>query len=72
MPAATIEIALVEWPPPGELGGPRLIGRLYDPDLITEVRERLLAAHRRELARLGAHLESVPPAPEDDLSRRGR
>ena len=24
----TVEIALVEWPPPGEFGGPRLLGRL--------------------------------------------
>ena len=66
MPAATIEIALVEWPPPGELGGPRLIGRIYDPDLIAEVRERLLAAHRRELARLGEHLSVAPTPPEDE------
>ena len=46
-------------------GSVRLLGQLFDQDLVSEAAERLSAARRRELARLGAHLKAVPPAPED-------
>jgi hypothetical protein len=48
----TLEVSLIEWPSGPEHGGPRLLGRSADPDLITAVREHLAAASRRELTRL--------------------
>jgi len=50
----TVDIALIEWPEGREAGGPRLLGRLSDPDLVETVRDRLAAERRRELARLGS------------------
>lgn len=47
-----LDLALFEWPTTPEAGGPRLLGRLSDPDLVEQVRDRIAAAHRRELARL--------------------
>jgi hypothetical protein len=44
-----LEVSLIEWPSGPERGGPRLLGRSADPDLITAVREHLAAASRREL-----------------------
>ncbi len=48
----TLNVALLEWPNGPEAGGPRLLGRTSDPDLIAQVREHLAAKRRRELARL--------------------
>ncbi len=47
-----LSVALLEWPNGLEQGGPRLLGRTSDPDLIAQVRDRLAAERRRELARL--------------------
>lgn len=49
---ARIDLCLVEWPDLPNVGGPRLLGRLGDPDLVELVRERLAAVGQRELARL--------------------
>lgn len=57
---ARVDLALIEWPECPDLGGPRLLGRLADPDLVELVRERLVAARRRELARLDQPVRLVP------------
>ena len=46
-----IDVAVIEWPE-GEAGGPRLLGRLSDPDLVKLATNRLAARRRRELAQL--------------------
>ncbi len=46
------DIALFEWPTGRTSGGPRLVGRIADPDLVATIRSRLAATHREELARL--------------------
>jgi len=56
---ARIDLALVEWPDIPE-AGPRLLGRLGDPDLVDAARERIAAARRRELAALEAPVRLVP------------
>jgi hypothetical protein len=48
----TLNVALLEWPDGPEAGGPRLLGRTSDPDLVAQVRKHLAAKRRRELARL--------------------
>lgn len=53
-----LEIALLEWPAEG---GPHLLGRASDSDLIDLVRDRIAAARRRELAQLGDHLRVADP-----------
>lgn len=55
---ARIDLALVEWPDIPE-AGPRLLGRLADPDLVDQARERIAAARRRELATLEAPVRLV-------------
>lgn len=60
-----LDIALVEWPDSG-VGGPRLVGRLDDPDLVAAARDRLAAAHRRELASLAGPVRLVAPAELED------
>lgn len=45
------EVILAEWIEEG-VPAPRILGRLSDPDLVAEVRERLAAAQRRRLAAL--------------------
>ena len=47
-----LSVALLEWPDGLQAGGPRLLGRTSEPDLIARVQERLAADRRRELARL--------------------
>ena len=59
-----IEITLVEWPECSDIGGPRLLGRIADPDLVEEVRERIAAARRRELAHLEEPVRLVPEGAE--------
>ena len=47
-----LELSLLEWPEGPERGGPRLLGRISDPDLVDEVRRRIAADRRRELSHL--------------------
>ena len=51
-----LEISLIEWPDDLD-SGPRLLGRLSDPELIETVRERLAAARCREISRLRVPVE---------------
>ncbi len=53
------DIALVQWPSDPTLG-PRLLGRIDDPDLVREVRERIAAVRRRELAALESPVRLLP------------
>ena len=46
-----LELVLVDWPDRG-FDGPKLLGRLADPDLVSEVQDRLAADHVRQLAEL--------------------
>ena len=51
----TLEVALIEWPDGLSSGsGPRVLGHVSDPKIITEVQDRIAAQRRRELARLVA------------------
>jgi hypothetical protein len=59
-----LELLLAEFPD-GPAGGPRLLGRLRDPDLIDLARERLTEAARRRLRRL-RQLQPVPAGEEPD------
>jgi len=52
----TLEVSLVEWPDGPEHGGPRLLGRSADPELVEAVRRGIAATRRLELARI----EGVP------------
>jgi hypothetical protein len=64
--ASHLDIALVEWPSSAELGGPRLLGRIADRDLVEAVRARLAAAYRREIAQLERPaVRLVGDTPED-------
>lgn len=60
-----LEVALAEWP---EFGGPVVLGRTTDPELVRAVREHLAAQRRRgagpDRARAagGAQLRRVGPA----------
>jgi hypothetical protein len=54
-----VEVALFELADDPTVSGPRLLGRLSDPDLIDLVRDRLAASRRRELARLEAPVRLV-------------
>lgn len=54
------DVTLLEWPDDPDSGGPRLLGRLSDSDLVREVRDRIATSRRRELARLD---NPVRPAP---------
>lgn len=47
-----LDIALVEWPDGLTEGGPRLLGRTSDPDLVSLVRERLAEVRRLQLEKL--------------------
>ena len=55
----TLEVSLIEWPQGPEQGGPRLLGRTTDPDLIETVRSHLAAGHRLEQARLESPVRLV-------------
>ena len=57
-----LTVALFEWST-GRIGGPRLVGRIGDRDLVEAVRRRLAANHRVELARL----EQPQPAEDEHL-----
>lgn len=48
----TYEVSLIEWPDGPHRGGPRLLARSEDRDLVELVRGRLIAEQRRELTRL--------------------
>ncbi len=48
----SLEVSLIEWPEGPERGGPRLLGRTTDPDLVTAVSERLSAERHEDLSRL--------------------
>ena len=54
------ELALFELADDPSVAGPRLLGRLADPDLIEIVRDRLAAVRRRELARLEPPVRLLP------------
>lgn len=56
-----VDVVLVAWPDPAELGGPRLLGRLADIDVVDLVRERIAAVRRRELAQLEPPIRLVEP-----------
>ncbi len=45
-----LEISLIEWPPDG--GGPCLLGRTTDPDLIESIRDQIAADRRQALAKI--------------------
>jgi hypothetical protein len=47
-----IDCVLVRWRDEFDWGGPEILGRTCDPDLVELVKERIAAARRRELARL--------------------
>lgn len=53
------ELALFELADDPNVAGPRLLGRLTDPDLIETARQRLAASRRRELARLESPVRLV-------------
>ena len=63
-----VELAILEWGPDPDLG-PRLLGRLSDPDLVQLARQRLAAVRRRELARLEPPVRLVRDE-EDSSSAR--
>ncbi len=65
-----LDVALVEWPELPGLGGPRLLGRTADPELVARVRDCILAEHRRDLARLEEPVANAPvraPEPEGSV-----
>ena len=53
-----LEIALIGWEDRAR-GSARLLGRLADPDLVEQVRQRLAAQGRRKLAELEPPLRLV-------------
>jgi hypothetical protein len=55
------EVALFELADDPASAGPRLLGRLTDPELIDLVRDRLASARRRELAQIEAPVRLVRP-----------
>ncbi len=62
----TLEVSLIEWPNGPEQGGPRLLGRSADPELVEAVRSGIAATRRRELARIeGVPLRVVSTAQPD-------
>jgi hypothetical protein len=63
-----IDLALVEWPDCPDAGGPRVLGRISDADLIEAARERIAAARRRELARIERPLRALPPVSDPDAA----
>ena len=64
-----LEVALVEFPEGVEAGGPRVLGRVSDPQIVETVRAALAAERRRDLARLQSPVHLVD---EDDETDRGR
>ena len=46
------EVSLIEWPEGLDKGGPRLLGRTQDSEVVDSVREHIAAARRREIARI--------------------
>ena len=65
-----VEIALVAWPDGVGGGGPLILGRVTDPDLIDSVRKRLAAAKRRQLAELETPVRVERP-PDPPRTRSG-
>ena len=61
-----IDVALIEWSSDRSIG-PRILGRVSDPELVDAVRERLAAQRREELARLEPPVRLVEDndGPED-------
>jgi hypothetical protein len=59
-----IEVALFELPDDPGVCGPRLLGRLTDPDLVEAVRTRVARARLRELAHLQGPVRLVPSPDE--------
>ena len=60
----TYEVALIEWPEGVQAGGPRVIGRVDDPRVVEQIRARIAADRRRELARLERPCRLVPDGRE--------
>ena len=56
----SFEIALVEWPEGREAGGPRILGHITDPDLVSHVRDLIATRRRRELSRLEPPVRLLP------------
>ena len=68
----SFELALIEWPEGQDVGGPRVLGRVTDSDVISHVRELIAARRRQELARLQSPVRLVRGEelqdPEDPVS----
>ena len=59
-----LELVLVDWPDRPDLDGPRLLGRLRDQDLVSEVQDRLASSHLRQLTRLRPPVRALPSESE--------
>jgi hypothetical protein len=59
-----IELAIFAWPDHSDTEGPRLLGRLFDEDLVSEAQDRLAAGHVRQLRALRPPVRPVPGPPE--------
>ena len=66
----TLEVSLIEWPEGPERGGPRLLGRTEDPEVVAAVSERLAAEGRKALARFKGPPVRLVGAPDADAPRR--
>ena len=64
-----IEAALIEWPTDG--GGPRLLGVSMSRAIVTRLRDEIVAARTRELARLGHPLCAGPSGCDDGPAKAG-
>ena len=62
------EVDLISWPD-GPNGGPRLLGRTDDPEVVAYVRDRLARERRADLARLVK--DGGAPAPQPLNSKNG-
>ncbi len=60
-----LDLTLIEWPEGRDQGGPRLLGTITDPDLVSMVRSRLAAQRRLQLARLSPAVRPVPDSTRD-------
>ncbi len=63
-----LDVALLEWPDGREAGGPRMLGRTDDPEIIKLVRERLARQRRAELSRLEPPVRLASEPDEDPES----
>lgn len=61
----TLEVSLVEWPAGPDAGGPRVLGRLDDADLVKAVMERLTLQRQREIALIEGRPLRIVPRPDE-------